>query len=79
MTGFYNSGGANPLSAITIAALGDLGYTVSVSAADAYTVSASLRAALQRGAPVLLHTEPRGIRGGVSSRGVRTLLNARRD
>jgi len=36
MTGFYNSGIANPLSRITIASLADLGYTVNYAAADPY-------------------------------------------
>lgn len=39
MTGFYNFG-PNPLSKITIASLGDLGYTVDLSAADIYLVPA---------------------------------------
>ncbi len=37
MTGFINSGVANPLSRITAASMGDLGYEVNVDAADAYT------------------------------------------
>jgi hypothetical protein len=43
MTG-YLSGATRPLSLITVQSLGDLGYTVNTSAADAYSVSASLRA-----------------------------------
>lgn len=39
MTPFLDSGGANPLSIITIQSLADLGYTVSNDAADPYTVS----------------------------------------
>jgi hypothetical protein len=39
MTGFYNAGGPNPVSAITIAALGDFGYHVSFAGADHYTVT----------------------------------------
>ena len=42
MTG-YLSAGQNPLSAITIGALSDMGYEVSLAAADPYTVSAALR------------------------------------
>lgn len=38
MTGFLNSGITNPLSAITIGAVQDIGYVVDFSAADAYTV-----------------------------------------
>ncbi len=47
MTGYYNAGRANPLSAITVGALRDLGYQVGAGAADAYTVpsTAALRAA----------------------------------
>jgi hypothetical protein len=36
MTGYLNSG-ANPLSRVTIASLADLGYTVNMNAANAYT------------------------------------------
>lgn len=43
MTGFLN-GGANPLSALTIASLQDLGYVVNSGAADAFFVTTSLRA-----------------------------------
>src|SRR5262245_8756330 len=43
MTGYINLG-ANPLSAISIASLGDLGYTVDPSQADPYTVVNALRA-----------------------------------
>ncbi len=43
MTGFLSLGVSNPLSAITVGALQDLGYVVSVLAADAYTVSPGLR------------------------------------
>ena len=44
MTGFLNEG-ANPLSAISVASLGDLGYRVDLSAADGYSFTAALRAA----------------------------------
>ena len=37
MTGFLNSGVSNPLSRITVASLGDLGYEVDLSAADPYS------------------------------------------
>lgn len=43
MTGFLDNG-SNPLSAITVRSLQDLGYTVNVAAADSYTLSALLRA-----------------------------------
>ncbi|MFQ5535885.1 MAG: Ig-like domain-containing protein [Gemmatimonadota bacterium] len=48
MTGYLNSGVDNPLSAITIGAMQDMGYTVDLTAAEAYTVSASWRAAADR-------------------------------
>ena len=41
MTGWYNSGQTNPLSRITVASLADLGYTVNLAAADAYTPASS--------------------------------------
>jgi hypothetical protein len=44
MTGFLN-GGFNPLSAVTVASLADLGYTVDASAADPFTLAPSFRAA----------------------------------
>lgn len=37
MTGWYNSGEENPLSLITVASMADLGYTVNLAAAEAYT------------------------------------------
>jgi Leishmanolysin len=43
MTGYLNSG-TNPMSQVTVRSLIDLGYTVNVGAADAYTLSAALRA-----------------------------------
>ncbi|MEQ9397905.1 MAG: Ig-like domain-containing protein [Longimicrobiales bacterium] len=45
MTGFLNSGVKNPLSAISIAALQDMGYVVDVNRGETYTVGPSLRAA----------------------------------
>lgn len=44
MTGFLNSG-SNPLSVMTIRSFEDLGYQVSVGAADTYQILGSLRAA----------------------------------
>ena len=41
MTGWYNSGEANPLSRITIASMADLGYQVNMAAAEAYAPSSS--------------------------------------
>jgi len=43
MTGFINIGSVNPLSKITLGAMKDMGYTVDLTKADAYTVSATLR------------------------------------
>ncbi|QDU51944.1 choice-of-anchor Q domain-containing protein [Gimesia panareensis] len=40
MTGFLNSGVANPISAITIGSLADLGYVVDLGAADSYPLLA---------------------------------------
>ncbi len=49
MTGYLNSGNPNPLSVLTIAAFGDLGYTVNYAAAAAYSRTFSAPAA-SRGA-----------------------------
>lgn len=40
MTGWVNYGQTNPLSRISIAALGDLGYTVNLNAADGFAATA---------------------------------------
>jgi len=48
MTGFLNSGASNPLSAITVGAMEDMGYTVDMTKADSYTVSSSLRVGSDR-------------------------------
>ncbi len=42
MTGYHDSGTTNPLSALTIAALSDLGYRVDPSAAEPYVLSGGL-------------------------------------
>ncbi len=52
MTGYANSG-ANPLSAITISSLADLGYNVDVSGADPFNFSPAFRRSTQ-GSSVLL-------------------------
>jgi hypothetical protein len=44
MTGFLNAG-TNPLSAVTVASLGDLGYTVDLSQADPFTLNPAFRMA----------------------------------
>lgn len=40
MTGFLNSGVANPISSITVAQFADLGYTVNIAQADPYLLAA---------------------------------------
>jgi hypothetical protein len=53
MTGFLNAG-PNPLSAITIASLADLGYTVDLSQADPFTLEPSFRTpGARRGRPLV--------------------------
>jgi hypothetical protein len=42
MTGFFNGGVANPLSAVTATSMRDLGYTVDDSRADAYQLSLAM-------------------------------------
>ncbi len=61
MTGFLNGGVSNPLSAITIGAMKDMGYVVDLTQGDTYTVSGSLRAGPSRGGVELRETlfEPR--------------------
>ena len=44
MTGFLNPGVPNPLSVLTIAAMGDEGYKVNYAAADTYSQTFSVRA-----------------------------------
>ena len=43
MTGYLNLSSVNPLSAITVGAMEDMGYVVDMSKADTYTVSPTLR------------------------------------
>jgi len=60
MTGFLNAG-ANPLSAISTASMGDMGYVVNYAGSDAYTVVnplAAIRGLTQARAPVIdLHDD----------------------
>jgi hypothetical protein len=56
MTG-YLDGATAPLSALTVASLGDLGYQVDLSAADAFGL-AGLRAAGDAPTPLRLTTQP---------------------
>ena len=44
MTGFLNGGVTNPLSILTVASMGDMGYTVNYAAAESYSQAFSLRA-----------------------------------
>lgn len=44
MTGYLNNG-ANPLSVLTVRSLTDLGYTVNVTAADAFSISVAMQSA----------------------------------
>ncbi len=43
MTGYLNSGVANPLSLLTVRSLTDMGYTVNTGAADSFFLTLSLR------------------------------------
>jgi hypothetical protein len=47
MTGYLDFG-ANPLSAITIASMADLGYTVDPAAADPYGIAGTARPSVSR-------------------------------
>lgn len=50
MTGYFNGGQANPLSALTINALADMGYQVDLTKADPYTRPGTLMAGNVSGA-----------------------------
>jgi len=54
MTGFLNNGVANPLSVLTVASMGDLGYTVNYAAADAFSQTFSERLGPATGTPIHL-------------------------
>ncbi|HYR07721.1 MAG TPA: leishmanolysin-related zinc metalloendopeptidase [Longimicrobium sp.] len=54
MTGYVNAG-SNPLSAVTVRSLADLGYTVDPAAADAFSLALSLNGAA--GARLRLHND----------------------
>lgn len=54
MTGYVNAG-SNPLSAVTVRSLADLGYTVDPAAADAFSLTLSLNGAA--GARLRLHND----------------------
>jgi hypothetical protein len=51
MTGFINNPGPNPLSAITIESMADLGYTVDVTQAEAWPTPGSGMTAARAGGP----------------------------
>lgn len=71
MTPFLNNVATNPLSAMTIQSLGDLGYVVSTSAAQPFTVSGTMLQALvaEDGRPPLRLAEPMRPRFGVDVHG----------
>jgi hypothetical protein len=46
MTGFYDGGSSNPLSAMTIASLRDLGYAADDTRGDPFTLGARLASVL---------------------------------
>ncbi len=78
MTGILNAGVANPLSAITISALADLGYAVDLSIADAFQLGAALRATLHDGAPMAARPDTRALRFvALSTGGVRVVSESR--
>lgn len=52
MTGFLNSG-PNPLSSISTASMGDMGYVVNYAGSDSYTVANPLMALRAAGAPAI--------------------------
>jgi hypothetical protein len=78
MTGFLNPGG-NPLSAVTIESMADLGYTVDASAADPWPTPGSGVSADVAGRPAAppLHTTLHGPRFSVSRSGEIRPLPAR--
>jgi hypothetical protein len=60
MTGYLNSGVANPLSLLTVRSLTDMGYVVNTAAADAFSLTLSVRgsASVQvGGTPIKLHND----------------------
>jgi hypothetical protein len=56
MTGFVDAG-VNPLSRVTVASMGDLGYTVNLADADPYTLAPGLRAFSRRGPTIELKND----------------------
>ncbi len=54
MTGFINGGVPNPLSIVSAAAMGDMGYIFNLSAADAFVLPAALPGARASGTPIQL-------------------------
>lgn len=84
MTGFINNPGPNPLSAITIESMADLGYTVDVSQAELWPTPGSVAAAVTgRPAPASVvvvsapHTVLRAPRFAVSRSGEMLPLSSR--
>lgn len=52
MTGYLNPG-ANPLSVMSIASMSDLGYAVSLTAADPFSLTSALRTTIPRQSPAV--------------------------
>jgi hypothetical protein len=75
MTGYLNSG-SNPLSALTVHSLIDLGYTVNTATAEPFSVTLSLQAeGAGARAPLKLHNDLyRGPRHTIDRQGRRTRL-----
>jgi leishmanolysin len=85
MTGFINNPGPNPLSAVTIQSMADLGYTVDVSVADPWPTPGSGVAAAVAGRPAPAsvvvvwppHTLLHGPRFSVTRSGIMLPLSTR--
>ena len=67
MTGYINQG-FNPLSAVSLASLADMGYLVDLNGADPYTVTGALRAPGVGGPTLHLHGDVRSGPVGVLGR-----------
>jgi hypothetical protein len=76
MTGFLNSGVANPMSQLTVRSLADLGYSVNVAAAEPFSLTLSVRANREgtSGGLLLLNDEYTGPRYSLDRRGRITRL-----
>jgi hypothetical protein len=76
MTGYLNNG-SNPLSAVTVRSLQDLGYAVNPGAADAFSLTLALRGSITgtQGGLKLENDVYTGPRWSIDRRGRKTLLN----